>query len=81
MEAHDMAVLNIKGFPDDVYEALRERAGREHRSVAQEVIHLLSREVRAEPRSLLELRGLGRRLRKGVGAARFVAEERASWDD
>ena len=76
-----MATLNIKGFPDDVYEALRERAEREHRSLSQEVVHLLSRVVRAEPRSLLELRGLGREGRAEREPARFVAEERASWDD
>jgi plasmid stability protein len=76
-----VAVLNIKGFPDDLYEELRERALREHRSLAQEVIHLLQREVIREPRSLLELRGLGRDAWKGVDAARWVAEERNAWDD
>lgn len=76
-----MATLNIKGFPDDVYEALRERAEQEHRSLSQEVVHLLSGVVRSEPRSLLDLRGLGRASWEGRDAARFVAEERASWDD
>ena len=76
-----MAVLNIKGFPDDLYEELRERAQREHRSLTQEVIHLLQREVDREPRSLLELRGLGREAWKGVDAARWVAEERNAWED
>ncbi|MBZ0111460.1 MAG: hypothetical protein K8J08_03285 [Thermoanaerobaculia bacterium] len=76
-----MAVLNIKGFPDDLYEELRERAQREHRSLTQEVIHLLQRVVDRESRSVLELRGLGREPWKGVGAARWVAEERNAWDD
>jgi plasmid stability protein len=76
-----MATLNIKSFPERLYEALRERAKRRHRSLAQEVIHLLEREVQAEPRSLLELRGLGREVWRGVEAERFVAEERASWGD
>jgi plasmid stability protein len=76
-----MATLNIKSFPEPLYEALRERAKRRHRSLAQEVIHLLEREVQAEPRSLLELRGLGREVWRGVEAERFVAEERASWGD
>ena len=76
-----MATLNIKAFPDDLYEVLRERAAREHRSLAQEVIHLLSRQVEAEPRSLLSLRGLGREVWGDLDAARFVAEERASWGD
>ena len=76
-----MATLNIKGFPDELYEVLRERAEREHRSIAAEVIHLLTSHVRAEPRSLLELRGLGREAWRGVEATRFVAEERASWEE
>ena len=76
-----MATLNIKGFPEDLYESLKARAEREHRSLAQEVIHLLAREVEAEPCSLLELRGLGRGAWEGVDATRFVAEERSSWGD
>jgi len=75
-----LATLNIKGFPDALYAALRERAEHEHRSIAAEVIHLLARQVDAEPRSLLALRGLGRELWKEVDAARLVAEERASWN-
>lgn len=75
-----MAVLNVKGFPDDLYTALRERAASEHRSVAQEVVHLLSQAVRKEPTSLLALQGLGRDLWKGIDAARHVEEERATWD-
>jgi plasmid stability protein len=76
-----MATLNIKGFPDDLYETLRVRAEREHRSIAAQVVHLLTRQVGAEPRSLLDLRGLGRESWEGVDAARLVAEERGSWDD
>lgn len=76
-----MATLNIKGFPDDLYEMLRARAARQHRSVAQEVVHLLASEVAKEPLSLLELRGLGREVWQGGDAARFVAEERDAWGD
>ena len=36
-----MATLNIKNFPAPLYEKLRERAERERRSLAQEIIHLL----------------------------------------
>ena len=36
-----MATLNIKNFPDPLYRRLQERAEQEHRSLAQEVIHIL----------------------------------------
>jgi plasmid stability protein len=32
-----MATLNVKNLPDELYAKLRERARREHRSVAKEV--------------------------------------------
>ena len=41
MEEHAMATLNIKNFPDSLYAQLQERAEREHRSLAQQVVHLL----------------------------------------
>ncbi len=41
-----MATLNIKNFPDDLYERLQERAQREHRSLAQQVIHTLGSATR-----------------------------------
>ena len=37
-----MAVLNIKNLPDFLYRKLQARAKRQHRSVAQEVTHLLN---------------------------------------
>jgi plasmid stability protein len=56
-----MATLNVKNFPDDLYKALQERAQREHRSVTQEVVHLLETSLtQAEPLSILELRGCER---------------------
>ena len=76
-----MATLNVKNFPDDLYEALRARARRDHRSVAQEVIHLLGRSLEApEPLSILDLQGLGRELWENIDAADHVARERDSWD-
>ncbi|KPK81248.1 MAG: hypothetical protein AMS25_07200 [Gemmatimonas sp. SM23_52] len=76
-----MATLNIKNLPDDLYRRLKQRAKRSHRSVAQEVTHILSQAV-AEPEalSILELRGLGREVWESIDAARQVAEERRSWD-
>ena len=75
-----MAILNVKNFPDDLYRELRQRARREHRSVAQEVIHLLSGVVVEEPISLLALRGLGKEVWKDVDASEHVRRERRSWD-
>ena len=76
-----MSVLNIKNFPDKLYEKLRERAKEDRRSVSQEVIHLLAETL--EPRkqgSILELRGLGKSSWVDLDAARHVAEERDTWD-
>ena len=76
-----MSILNIKNFPDPLYEMLRDRAKREHRSVSQEVIHLLAETLEpGEPGSILELRGLGKSAWADLDAARHVAEERDSWD-
>lgn len=76
-----MATLNIKNLPDSLYKKLQSRARREHRSVAQEVIHLLSQAVeRPEVPSLLRLRGLGKEAWEGVDARDHVARERDSWD-
>ena len=76
-----MSILNIKNFPDDLHEKLRERAKREHRSVSQEVVHLLARALETrKPDSILELRGLGKTLWTDIDEARHVAEERESWD-
>jgi len=76
-----MSILNIKNFPNELYEKLRQRAKREHRSVSQEVIHLLAETLEpSQPGSILELRGLGKSVWADIDAARHVAEERRSWD-
>ena len=76
-----MATLNVKNFPDDLYATLRDRAKREHRSVAQEVIHLLGRTLETqEPLSILDLQGLGKELWENIDAADYVARERDTWD-
>ena len=62
-----MATPNSKNFPNALYERLQELAVREHRSVDQQVIHLL--EVSActpTLHSILELRGLGKELWKDI---------------
>jgi hypothetical protein len=76
-----MATLNIKSFPDSLYEALQRLAEQEHRSVAQEVIHLLEHATQqASPLSILELRGLGKALWENVNITDHVRAERESWD-
>ncbi|MEP0775451.1 MAG: hypothetical protein HRF46_13960 [Acidobacteriota bacterium] len=76
-----MATLNVKDFPDELYARLRQRARRQRRSVAQEVITILEAAVaEPEPVSLLALRGLGKEYWQGVDPAHHVAAERESWE-
>ncbi|HYG64471.1 MAG TPA: hypothetical protein VEL74_17970 [Thermoanaerobaculia bacterium] len=76
-----MATLNIKNFPEPLYRKLQEQAERDHRSMAQEVIHLLEKATEtSEPVSLLELRGLGKECWAGVDAVEYIRRERDSWD-
>lgn len=76
-----MATLNIKNFPEPLYQRLQEQAERDHRSMAQEVIHLLEKVTETlEPVSLLELRGLGKECWEGVDAVEYIRKERDSWD-
>jgi plasmid stability protein len=76
-----LATLNVKKVPDALYRRLQAHARRQRRSMAQEVIHLLSQALEeSEPRSILELRGLGKERWRGVNAARHVTRERRSWD-
>ncbi len=74
-----MATLNVKGLPDSLYRKLKARARRQHRSIAQEVTHILSEAlVRPTASSILELRGLGKALWED-NAAEYVARERDAW--
>lgn len=76
-----VATLNVKNFPDALYRKLQERAERDRRSVAQEVIHLVEQELEATlPLSLLQLRGLGAELWEGTDARALIDAERDSWD-
>lgn len=79
-----MATLNIKNFPDRLYRRIKQRAGKNRRSIAQEVVQMLD-DATAEPprRSLLELEGLGAEVWREVlgdqDAAEYINEERDSW--
>jgi plasmid stability protein len=74
-----MAVLNIKNLPDALYKQLKARAKRQHRSVAEEVTHLLSEALEPQKSlSILELKGLGKEHWRGMDAANYIEQERAS---
>lgn len=76
-----MATLNVKDFPDDLYERLREASARERRSIAQQVVHLLDQALQEERvHSLLELKGLGKELWNDVDAPEHVRRERDAWE-
>jgi plasmid stability protein len=75
-----MATLNVKGLPDALYRRLQKRARAQHRSVAQEVTHILTQVLDARaPESVLSLRGLGKAQWAGVDAVEHVEAERRSW--
>jgi hypothetical protein len=83
MEEFFMATLNIKGFPDELYQLLGLKAKNEHRSLTGEVIHLLEWAIEAsskEKTSILQLRGLGKEKWKAIEASKHVEKERSSWD-
>ena len=76
-----MATLNLKNLPDPLYRKLKARAKKRHRSMAQEVIHLLSESLEgSEPLSVLELQGLGKEHWQEIDPVRHVEEQRRSWD-
>ena len=76
-----MATLNLKNLPDPLYKKLRARAKHERRSMAQEVICLLSAALdQTEPLSIMELQGLGKECWNRVDPSSHVEEERRSWD-
>lgn len=78
-----MVDLNIKNFPEDLYQSLGQRAKKDRRSLSSEVIYLLEWALEAtqkEKGSILLLRGLGKKQWKNVDAAKHVAKERDSWE-
>ena len=76
-----MATLNVKNLPDSLYNKLRARAKRDRRSLAQEVIQILTQATEEPtPLSILDLRGLGKELWRGLDPDAFVEQERRSWD-
>lgn len=59
-----MATLNIKSFPEELYESLGQKAKQDHRSLSGEVIYLLKWAIEAsaeEKFSIRQLKGLGKK--------------------
>ncbi len=76
-----MAVLNVKKVPEGLYKALKRRAQQEHRSMAQEVVYVLSQYLQAPPRrSIVGLRGLGKEIWKGVDPKTYIERLRDEWN-
>lgn len=76
-----VAVLNIKNLPDALYRKLQARAKRQHRSIAQEVTHLLTDALEIpKPLSILDLKGLGKDHWREVDPSKHILEERSAWD-
>lgn len=76
-----MATLNIKNVPDKLYRKIQLRASKKHRSVAQEVVHILSQATeQTDTLSVLDLQGLGKQAWGKIDAAKFVKKERREWD-
>jgi plasmid stability protein len=75
-----VATLNVKNLPDGLYRKLQARAKRQRRSVAQEVIQILSEAVETpKALSILELQGLGKEHWRNVDASNHVKRERSAW--
>ncbi|MBA3602831.1 MAG: hypothetical protein H0W50_04155 [Parachlamydiaceae bacterium] len=78
-----MTTLNIKGFPEDLYKALVDLAKTEHRSLTQEVIYLLQIAIKQSEKqkpSILNFRGLGKKLWTDVDLENHINLERDTWD-
>jgi hypothetical protein len=75
--------LNLKGFPEDLYESLVGLAKEEHRSLTQGVIYLLRKameeRLKKKP-SIMDLQGLGKELWSDIKAEDHISMERDSWD-
>jgi len=80
-----MATLYVQNVPDELYEALREQAGKNQKSIAAEVVALLEMNVptREELKSRREFlrRAEKLRSRKGSSAGPFPSGEEMQRED
>lgn len=78
-----MPTLNIKEFPDELYNILGQQAKRYRRSLKAEVILLLERALMMSVKkkmSILHLKGLGKKHWKNCDPMQHVNRERESWE-
>ena len=76
-----MATLNIKNFPDPLYQMLQEQAQREHRSMAQELDSHSGAHLRTVQAPFHHgARGAREGFWEGIDPAAYIREERDSWD-
>ncbi|HET6232723.1 MAG TPA: Arc family DNA-binding protein [Longimicrobiaceae bacterium] len=69
-----MATLTIKGFPDDLYDQLRQRAAENRRSLNSEAIVCLENAVRERRRDAWSLLARADALRNSVSAPPLTDE-------
>lgn len=70
-----MATLHVREFPDEAYEALRERAAERRTSISAEAIRLIERALRTDRAGVNELLAEIESGRVGVGATAPTAAE------
>ena len=70
-----MAILDVKNLPDSLHQKLQARAKRDRRSLAQEVIQILTQATEEPtPLSILDLKGLGKERWRSLDPAAFVEQ-------
>jgi plasmid stability protein len=80
-----MATLYVENVPDDLYQALRDRAKKQHRSIAAEVLSLLElhiptkKELKARREALSKLERL--RFTRAPSAGFFPSSEEMIRED
>ena len=78
-----MATLNIKGFPDELYNVLGQKAKQDRRSITAEVIFLLEWAIEASAKkktTILDLRGLGKENWENMNVTKYIDSERDVWE-
>lgn len=78
-----MATLNIKGFPDELYNVLGQKAKQDRRSITGEVIFLLEWAIEASAKkktTILDLRGLGKENWENMNVTEYIDSERDVWE-
>lgn len=77
-----MATIHVRDIPDDVYRALRERAGRAGRSLSSELRRIVTDAVRPRPSLEEVIRGVEEVRRTfSLGAEKSDAVDRALGED